>query len=229
HLAARCGLTETDVRRRRLQAGIRPVMKAVDTCGAEFRALTPYFYSCYEEEDEVPPSDRPRVVILGSGPNRIGQGLEFDYCCVQAALELKQRGYDVLMVNSNPETVSTDYDVSSRLYFEPLTAEDVLNVIDAEKPAGVIVQLGGQTPLKLARALHEAGVPLWGTPFDGLDLAENRARFRDLVEELGARQPESETAVSREQATACAGRLGYPVLVRPSYVLGGRGVRVVCA
>jgi carbamoyl-phosphate synthase large subunit len=227
HLAARLGLAETDVRRRRLAFDIRPVMKAVDTCGAEFEAETPYFYSTYEEETETPPSTRPRVMILGSGPNRIGQGLEFDYCCVQAALELKGRGYDVLLVNSNPETVSTDYDVSTRLYFEPLTAEDVLNVVDAEQPAGVIVQLGGQTPLKLARALHEAGVPLWGTPFDGLDLAENRERFRALMEKLGVRQPESRSATSREEALACARTLAYPVLVRPSYVLGGRGMRVV--
>ncbi len=205
------------------------MFKAVDTCGAEFVAMTPYFYSTYEEEDEVPRSDRPRVVILGSGPNRIGQGLEFDYCCVQAALELKGRGFDVLLVNSNPETVSTDYDVSSRLYFEPLTAEDVLNVVDAEQPVGVIVQLGGQTPLKLAKALHAAGVPLWGTPYDGLDLAENRERFRVLVDSLGLRQPEALTATSREAALAGAERLGYPVLVRPSYVLGGRGMRVVYA
>jgi carbamoyl-phosphate synthase large subunit len=229
HLARRLGLAEREVRARRLAAGIRPVMKAVDTCGAEFEAVTPYFYSTYEEESEVPGSTRPRVVILGSGPNRIGQGLEFDYCCVQAALELKGRGFDVLLVNSNPETVSTDYDVSSRLYFEPLTLEDVLNVVDAERPAGVIVQLGGQTPLKLARALHEAGVPLWGTPFDGLDLAENRERFRGLVESLGMRQPEALSAASREEALAGAERLGYPVLVRPSYVLGGRGMRVVYA
>ena len=227
HLAARLGLDEADVRRRREAWGVRPVMKAVDTCGAEFEAETPYFYSTYEEESEVPASDRPRVVILGSGPNRIGQGLEFDYCCVQAALELKQRGFDVSMVNSNPETVSTDYDISSRLYFEPLTVEDVLNVIEVERPAGVIVTLGGQTPLKLARALHEAGVPLWGTPWDGLDLAENRARFRVLVEELGLLQPESRTAVTREETLAAALALGYPVLVRPSYVLGGRGMRVV--
>jgi carbamoyl-phosphate synthase large subunit len=227
HLAGRLGLTEPDVRRRRHAFAIRPVMKAVDTCGAEFEAATPYFYSTYEEESEVPASDRPRVVILGSGPNRIGQGLEFDYCCVQAALELKQHGYDVLLVNSNPETVSTDYDVSTRLYFEPLTAEDVLNVVDAEKPVGVIVQLGGQTPLKLARALHEAGVPLWGTPFDGLDLAENRERFRELIERLGLLQPESGSATSRTEALRCAQRLGYPVLVRPSYVLGGRGMRLV--
>jgi carbamoyl-phosphate synthase large subunit len=227
HLAQRLKLTEADVRRHRKAYDIQPVMKAVDTCGAEFEAMTPYFYSTYEEEDEVPKSQRPRVVILGSGPNRIGQGLEFDYCCVQAALELKDRGYDVIMVNSNPETVSTDYDVSTRLYFEPLTVEDVLNVIDSEQPAGVIVQLGGQTPLKLARALHQAGVPLWGTPYDGLDLAENRARFRTLIEELELLQPDSRTAVTREDALAAAHAIGYPVLVRPSYVLGGRGMRVV--
>jgi carbamoyl-phosphate synthase large subunit len=166
-------------------------------------------------------------MILGSGPNRIGQGLEFDYCCVQAALELKSRGYDVLLLNSNPETVSTDYDVSSRLYFEPLTLEDVLNVVDEESPEGLIVQLGGQTPLKLARALHEAGVPLWGTAFDDLDLAENRARFRELVAGLGLLQPESLSAVTAEQAHHCAQTLGYPILVRPSYVLGGSGMRVL--
>jgi carbamoyl-phosphate synthase large subunit len=227
HLANRFGLPEADVRRRRLAYDIVPVMKAVDTCAAEFEALTPYFYSTYEDEDEVPTSTRPRVVILGSGPNRIGQGLEFDYCCVQAALELKERGYDVLLINSNPETVSTDYDVSTRLYFEPLTVEDVLNVVDREKPVGVIVQLGGQTPLRLARALHEAGVPLWGTPWDGLDLAENRERFRALLESLGVRQPASATATSRGEALHVASELGYPVLVRPSYVLGGRGMKVV--
>jgi len=199
----------------------------VDTCGAEFEAQTPYFYSTYEEESEVPAATRPRVLILGSGPNRIGQGLEFDYCCVQAALELKSRGFDVLMANSNPETVSTDYDVSSRLYFEPLTAEDVLNIVDAEQPIGVIVQLGGQTPLKLAKALHEAGVPLLGTSFDGLDLAENRSRFRELIEQMGLRQPESRIARTREEALEFAEALGFPVLVRPSYVLGGRGMRVV--
>jgi len=227
HLAARFGLAESEIRARRLAHGIKPVMKAVDTCGAEFEAMTPYFYSTYEDQDEVPAATRPRVVILGSGPNRIGQGLEFDYCCVQAALELKQRGFDVILVNSNPETVSTDYDVSNRLYFEPLTVEDVLNVVDCESPEGVIVQLGGQTPLKLARALNDAGVPLWGTPFDGLDLAENRERFRVLVDELGLRQPASRSATSHAGAIACARELGFPLLVRPSYVLGGRGMRVV--
>ncbi len=229
HLAMRFSLPEATVRARRLAAGLKPVMKAVDTCAGEFVALTPYFYSTYEDEDEIPSSTRPRVIVLGSGPNRIGQGLEFDYCCVQAALELKSRGYDVIMLNSNPETVSTDYDISTRLYFEPLTLEDVLNVVEAETPVGVIVQLGGQTPLKLAKGLHEAGVPLWGTPFDGLDLAENRARFRELLERLGLRQPDSLTATSKAQALHCAAALGYPVMVRPSYVLGGRGMRVAYA
>jgi carbamoyl-phosphate synthase large subunit len=227
HLAKRLGLAEAEVRRRRIAAGIVPVMKAVDTCGAEFEAETPYFYSTYEDECEVPAPTRPRILIIGSGPNRIGQGLEFDYCCVQAALELKARGFDVLLANSNPETVSTDYDVSSRLYFEPLTAEDVLNIVDKEQPIGVIVQLGGQTPLKLARTLHEAGVPLLGTSFDGLDLAENRSRWRDLVKGLGLKQPESRIAATRDEALAAAAELGYPVLVRPSYVLGGRGMRIV--
>ncbi len=226
-LAFRFQLSEPEVRARRIAAGIVPVMKAVDTCGAEFVAETPYFYSTYEEESEVPQGVRPRVLILGSGPNRIGQGLEFDYCCVQAALELKARGFEVIMVNSNPETVSTDYDISSRLYFEPLTTEDVLNVVDAEQPIGVIVQLGGQTPLKLSRALHEAGVALLGTSFDGLDLAENRQRFRVLVEQMGLKQPDARSAGTREQAALCAEELGYPVLVRPSYVLGGRGMRIV--
>jgi len=226
-LAFHLELPEPEVRARRIAAGIVPVTKAVDTCGAEFEAETPYFYSTYEEESELPAPERPRVLILGSGPNRIGQGLEFDYCCVQAALELKSRGYEVLMLNSNPETVSTDYDVSTRLYFEPLTTEDVLNVVDAEQPIGVIVQLGGQTPLRLARFLHDAGVPLLGTPFDGLDLAENRSRFRALIEELGLRQPESRIARSRTEALEHAEALGFPVLVRPSYVLGGRGMRVV--
>ena len=227
HLATRYGLTETEVRQRRIAMGLVPVMKAVDTCGAEFKAETPYFYSTYEDECEVPEATRPRVLILGSGPNRIGQGLEFDYCCVQAALELKSRGFDVLLANSNPETVSTDYDVSSRLYFEPLTAEDVLNIVDREKPIGVVVQLGGQTPLKLAKALHEAGVPLLGTSFDGLDLAENRSRWRDLIHDLGLKQPDSRIAATREETLTLAEQLGYPVLVRPSYVLGGRGMRIV--
>ena len=227
HLAALLGAGEAEVRARRLAAGLRPVFKAVDTCAAEFAAETPYFYSTYEEEDEARPGPGRKVVILGSGPNRIGQGIEFDYCCVQAALALREAGWEVVMVNSNPETVSTDYDVSTRLYFEPLTLEEVLNVIEAERPEGVIVQLGGQTPLKLARGLTEAGVPLWGTGFDDIDRAENRARFAVVVEELGLRQPANAAATSVAEALAAAARLGYPVLARPSYVLGGRGMRVV--
>jgi carbamoyl-phosphate synthase large subunit len=221
------GATEADVRALRKSLGLVPTFKAVDTCAAEFEARTPYFYATYEEENEARPGDGRTIVILGSGPNRIGQGIEFDYCCVQAAEALREDGYDVVLVNSNPETVSTDYDTSTRLYFEPLTFEDVMNVIDIEKPHGVIVQLGGQTPLKLARALHDAGVPLLGTSFDDIDRAENRARFSALVEELGLLQPASATATTEEDAFAAAERLGYPVLVRPSYVLGGRGMRVV--
>ncbi len=226
-LASLVGATEVEVRARRLAFGIRPVFKAVDTCAAEFDAETPYFYSTYEEEDEARPGTRPRIVILGSGPNRIGQGIEFDYCCVQAAEGLKDAGFDVILINSNPETVSTDYDTSSRLYFEPLTFEEVMNVIEAETPLGVIVQLGGQTPLKLARALHDAGVPLLGTSFDDIDRAENRRRFHSVVEELGLLQPASSTSPGQAEALAAAGRLGYPVLVRPSYVLGGLGMRIV--
>ncbi len=226
-LAALVGATEAEVRALRLGMGMRPTYKAVDTCAAEFEAQTPYFYSTYEEEDESRPGTAPRVVILGSGPNRIGQGIEFDYCCVQAAEALKEDGYEVVLINSNPETVSTDYDTSTRLYFEPLTLEDVMNVIEVEKPVGVIVQLGGQTPLKLARGLHEAGVPIMGTSFDDIDRAENRRRFADLVEELELLQPASATATSRDDAFVVAERLGYPVLVRPSYVLGGRGMRTV--
>ncbi|MGH7725548.1 MAG: carbamoyl-phosphate synthase large subunit [Candidatus Eiseniibacteriota bacterium] len=226
-LASLVGATEAEVRARRLGFGIRPVFKAVDTCAAEFDAETPYFYSTYEEEDEARPGTKPRIVILGSGPNRIGQGIEFDYCCVQAAEALKADGFEVILVNSNPETVSTDYDTSSRLYFEPLTFEETMNVIEAEKPLGVIVQLGGQTPLKLARALHEAGVPLLGTSFDDIDRAENRRRFSELVDSLGLLQPASSTSPGRAEAREAAERLGYPVLVRPSYVLGGRGMRVV--
>ena len=226
-LAHLTGARESEIRERRLAQGIRPVYKAVDTCAAEFDAETPYFYSTYEEENEARPGTGRKVMILGSGPNRIGQGIEFDYCCVQAAFALRAAGFEVVLVNSNPETVSTDYDVSTRLYFEPLTLEDVLHIVETEKPEGVIVQLGGQTPLKLARGLNEAGVPLWGTSFDDIDRAENRARFADVVREVGLRQPANATAATPEQALAEAQRLGYPVLARPSYVLGGRGMRVV--
>jgi carbamoyl-phosphate synthase large subunit len=226
-LGALVGAGEGEVRALRLGLGLVPTFKAVDTCAAEFEARTPYFYSTYEEENEARPGSGRTIAILGSGPNRIGQGIEFDYCCVQAAEALREDGYDVVLINSNPETVSTDYDTSSRLYFEPLTFEDVMNVLDVEKPMGVIVQLGGQTPLKLARALSLAGVPLLGTSFDDIDRAENRARFAALVESLGLLQPASTTATTEEDAFAAAERLGYPVLVRPSYVLGGRGMRVV--
>jgi carbamoyl-phosphate synthase large subunit len=228
-IAALVSASEAEVRAHRVALGMQPVFKAVDTCAAEFDAETPYFYSTYEEESEARVGKAPRVLILGSGPNRIGQGIEFDYCCVQAAEALKEAGYEVVLINSNPETVSTDYDTSTRLYFEPLTFEEVMNVVEVERPLGVIVQLGGQTPLKLARSLVEAGVPLLGTSFDDIDRAENRKRFGELVGELGLLQPASATATSADEAVAAAEGLGFPVLVRPSYVLGGRGMRVVYA
>jgi carbamoyl-phosphate synthase large subunit len=207
-------------------AGIRRVYKRVDTCAAEFPATTPYLYSTYGEEDEVDADDRPKILILGSGPNRIGQGIEFDYCCVHAAYALSDAGYETIMVNCNPETVSTDYDTSDRLYFEPLTLEHVLAVIEREKPQGVIVQLGGQTPLKLARGLEAAGVPILGTPPDAIDLAEDRERFGALLEEEGIRCPENAMASSVEEALEAARRIGFPLLVRPSYVLGGRAMAI---
>ena len=221
------GRGEREVRALRLEAGVTPVYKAVDTCAAEFEAETPYFYSTYEEENEAVPGDRERVVILGSGPNRIGQGIEFDYCCVHAALTARELGYEAVMVNCNPETVSTDYDVSDRLYFEPLTFEDVVNIVANERPKGVIVQFGGQTPLKIARALAEAGIPILGTPQESIDLAEDRGRFGQLLEELGVRCPEYGLATTAAEAAAVADRIGYPLLVRPSYVLGGRAMQIV--
>ncbi|HHY32890.1 MAG TPA: carbamoyl-phosphate synthase large subunit [Firmicutes bacterium] len=226
-LARFTGTGELDVRRYRLEHGIRPVFKLVDTCAAEFEAHTPYYYSTYEMEDEARPSGRPKVMILGSGPNRIGQGIEFDYCCVQAAFALKEEGYEVIMVNCNPETVSTDYDISDRLYFEPLTLEDVLNIADEEHPWGVIVQFGGQTPLKLALALESAGLKILGTSPHSIDLAEDREKFSELAAELGLRQPLHGTARTCEEALAVARGLGYPVLVRPSYVLGGAAMEIV--
>jgi carbamoyl-phosphate synthase large subunit len=226
-IAQLAGTTEAEVRARRLGWGIRATFKTVDTCAAEFVAHTPYLYSTYEEEDEVPPTDRPKVVILGAGPNRIGQGLEFDYCCVHAAFALRELGVEAIMVNCNPETVSTDYDTSDRLYFEPLTLEDVLNIVDKERPLGVIVQFGGQTPLKLAVPLAEAGVPILGTPPDAIDRAEDRERFAQLLRDLGLRQAEGATARSLAEARQIARRLGYPLLVRPSYVLGGRAMQLV--
>ena len=219
--------THEAVRSRRKSAGILPTYKVVDTCAAEFEAFTPYYYSTYESEDEVKPATRKSVMILGSGPNRIGQGIEFDYCCVHAVQALREAGYETIMVNSNPETVSTDYDTSDRLYFEPLTHEDVLNIVEKERPIGVIVQLGGQTPLNLARGLEAAGVPIIGTSPDSIDLAEDRERFNALVAGLGLRQPPGGLARNVEQALAVARQVGFPVLLRPSYVLGGRAMEIV--
>ncbi len=221
------GRTEREVRALRLEHGVTPVFKAVDTCAAEFAAETPYFYSTYEDENEAAPGERERVVILGSGPNRIGQGIEFDYCCVHAALTARAMGYEAVMVNCNPETVSTDYDTSDRLYFEPLTVEDVLNVVAVERPVGVVVQFGGQTPLKIAAALDEAGVPILGTPQAAIDLAEDRGRFGALLAELGVRCPEYGLATSAAEAATVADEIGFPLLVRPSYVLGGRAMEIV--
>jgi carbamoyl-phosphate synthase large subunit len=219
--------SEDDIRESRLRNKIGSVYKMVDTCAAEFEAYTPYLYSTYEREDEAPPTDRSKVVILGGGPNRIGQGIEFDYCCVHASFSLREEGYEAIMVNCNPETVSTDYDTSDRLYFEPLTLEDTLSIVGRENPDGVIVHLGGQTPLKLAIPLEERGVRIIGTSPDSIDLAEDRERFRDLVEELGLRQPESGIARSQEEAIRIANEIGYPIVVRPSYVLGGRAMEIV--
>ncbi|HEX3082910.1 MAG TPA: carbamoyl-phosphate synthase large subunit, partial [Pyrinomonadaceae bacterium] len=219
--------SEDEVRAYRKSLGLIPVYKRVDTCGAEFESHTPYLYSTYEEEDESQPTDRQKIMILGSGPNRIGQGIEFDYCCCHASFALHEAGFETIMVNCNPETVSTDYDTSDRLYFEPLTFEDVMNIVDVEKPTGVIVQFGGQTPLNLAMRLHGAGVPIIGTSPDSIDLAEDRKRFGSLLNELGIPQPENGAATSIEGAREAANRIGYPVLVRPSYVLGGRAMAIV--
>ncbi len=221
------GRPEAELRQARLAHGIRVTFKVVDTCAAEFVAHTPYLYSTYEEEDEAPPTARPKVVILGSGPNRIGQGIEFDYACVHAAFALREAGVEAIMVNCNPETVSTDYDTSDRLYFEPLTLEDVLNIVEKEQPLGVIVQFGGQTPLKLAVPLERAGVRILGTSPDAIDRAEDRERFADLLRKLGLQQPPNGSARSADEAVRIADTLGYPVLVRPSYVLGGRAMEVV--
>ncbi len=218
---------EQVVRQRRISAKVRPVFKRVDTCAAEFATKTAYLYSTYEEECEAEPSDRDKIMILGGGPNRIGQGIEFDYCCVHAALALRESGYETIMVNCNPETVSTDYDTSDRLYFESLTFEDVMEIIEKEKPKGVIVQYGGQTPLKLARALEAAGAPIIGTSPDSIDLAEDRERFQKLVEHLALKQPPNRTARNAEEAVRMGADVGYPLVVRPSYVLGGRAMEIV--
>ena len=226
-LARLRGETEDAVRERRWSMQIHPVYNMVDTCAGEFPAATPYLYSTYGEENESVRSERRRVVILGSGPNRIGQGVEFDYCCVQAALALREAGLETIMVNSNPETVSTDFDISDKLYFEPLTLEDVIEIVRLEDPIGVIVQLGGQTPLKLAQPLEKLGVPILGTPVEAIDRAEDRERFEALARELGVKQPPNGLAVTADAAAEIAGRIGYPVLLRPSYVLGGRGMEIV--
>ncbi len=226
-LATLLQLTEAEVRQTRYDAGIRPVYKRVDTCAAEFEAFTPYLYSSYESECEAAPTNNRKIMILGGGPNRIGQGIEFDYCCVHGAFSLSAAGFETIMVNCNPETVSTDYDTSDRLYFEPLTLEDVLEIVAIEQPEGVIVQYGGQTPLKLAVALEQAGVPVIGTSPDAIDRAEDRERFQRLLNKLGLLQPENGIARSFEEAEVIAERIGYPVVVRPSYVLGGRAMEIV--
>ena len=226
-IAELAGCKQTALRARRIEMGVRPVFKRVDTCAAEFATTTAYMYSTYEEECEAEPTDNPKIMILGGGPNRIGQGIEFDYCCVHAALALKESGYETIMVNCNPETVSTDYDTSDRLYFESLTFEDVMEIIDKEQPKGVIVQYGGQTPLKLARDLEAAGAPIIGTSPDSIDLAEDRERFQKLVEEIGLKQPPNRTASSKKQALERGSSVGYPLVVRPSYVLGGRAMEIV--
>jgi carbamoyl-phosphate synthase large subunit len=226
-LARLTSSTEDEVRMRRMTLGVRPVFKTVDTCAGEFPARTPYHYSAYEEQDEVRPAARPRVVILGAGPNRIGQGIEFDYACVHAAFALGGAGFEAVMINSNPETVSTDYDTSARLYFEPLSTEDVLAVCEAERPIGVICQFGGQTPLRMARELEAAGFPVLGTPASSIDLAEDRGKFAGLLHELDIPAPEHGEANDLQEARAIAARIGYPVVVRPSYVLGGRAMEIV--
>jgi carbamoyl-phosphate synthase large subunit len=226
-LAAILGTTEDQVRRTRIEMNIRPVFKRVDTCGAEFESFTPYLYSTYEDDDESGTTSQKKVMILGSGPNRIGQGIEFDYCCCHAAFALNEEGYESIMVNCNPETVSTDYDTSDRLYFEPVTFEDVMEIVDRERPTGVIVQFGGQTPLNLAMRLVQAGVPIIGTSPESIDLAEDRKRFGALLVDLGIPQPPNGTATSNVEAREAAAAIGYPVLVRPSYVLGGRAMQIV--
>ncbi len=226
-LASLLACTETHVRQHRQQLGLHPVYKRVDTCAAEFATTTAYLYSSYDEECEALPTQRPKVMVLGGGPNRIGQGIEFDYCCVHAAYALREDGYETLMVNCNPETVSTDYDTSDRLYFEPLTLEDVLEIIRVEQPIGVIVQFGGQTPLKLAKDLAAAGAPIIGTSPDAIDRAEDRARFSTVIDQLGLRQPPNRTATHIDGALRAAQELGFPLMVRPSYVLGGRAMEIV--
>ena len=226
-LAEMWKLPEAEIRHMRTAMKVQPTYYLVDTCAAEFEAYTPYFYSTYERGEEIKVEDRRKVLILGGGPNRIGQGIEFDYCCCHASFALRDAGVMAIMVNSNPETVSTDYDTSDRLYFEPLTFEDVMNIVEKEKPEGVIVQFGGQTPLNLAVPLMRAGVPIMGTSPDAIDRAEDRERFQALIEKLELLQPPNGTAMSLDDALVVAERITYPVVVRPSYVLGGRAMAVV--
>ena len=226
-LASLLQVTEMEFAEYRRSLKVKPVYKRVDTCAAEFASSTAYLYSTYEMECESEPSDRDKIVVLGGGPNRIGQGIEFDYCCVHAALAMREDGYETIMVNCNPETVSTDYDTSDRLYFEPLTFEDVMEIIHLEKPKGVIVQFGGQTPLNLARSLERAGVPIIGTTPDSIDLAEDRERFQQMINELELRQPPNRISFDVESASQLAEEVGFPLVVRPSYVLGGRAMEIV--
>lgn len=221
------GISQKQFRKQRWNLGVYPVYKRVDTCAAEFESSTAYMYSTYDEECEANPSNRDKIMVIGGGPNRIGQGIEFDYCCVHAALAMREDGYETIMVNCNPETVSTDYDTSDRLYFEPVTLEDVLEIVRTEKPKGVIVQYGGQTPLKLARALEEAGTPIIGTSPDAIDRAEDRERFQQMIQRLQLRQPNNSIVKSAEEGMAEASKVGYPLVVRPSYVLGGRAMEIV--
>ncbi|PYK66639.1 MAG: carbamoyl-phosphate synthase large subunit [Verrucomicrobia bacterium] len=226
-LAIANGTEEREIRAKRISDNITPTYRLVDTCAAEFEAYTPYYYSTYGDENERRESGKRKIMILGGGPNRVGQGIEFDYCCVHAAFALRELGFETIMVNSNPETVSTDYDTSDKLYFEPLTLEDVLNIYDQEKPEGVVVQFGGQTPLNLADGLKAAGVPILGTQPESIEMAEDRQLFAVMLDKLGLRQTPNDSAVSLEEAVAIANRIGYPVLVRPSFVLGGRGMELV--
>ena len=221
------GMEDMAVRDMRMEKGVKAVFKMVDTCAAEFESVTPYFYSTYEDENEVRFNDRKKIMILGGGPNRIGQGIEFDYCCVHAVMALRELGYETIMVNSNPETVSTDYDTSDKLYFEPLALENILDIVHYEKPDGVIVQFGGQTPLRLALALQDAGVPIIGTSPDSIDLAEDREKFGQLLKSLDINYPHYHTVTREDDALGAAAEIGYPVLVRPSYVLGGRAMEIV--
>ena len=222
-----CGTKIRNIKQLRREFGINTVYRLVDTCAAEFRAVTPYYYSTYGAEGEIMPSEKKKIMIIGGGPNRIGQGIEFDYCCVHASMALHEDGWESIMVNCNPETVSTDYDTSDRLYFEPVTLEDVLAICEIEKPQGVIVQYGGQTPLKICRALEAHGVPIIGTTPDAIDCAEDRERFQKLINQLGLLQPPNRIAHTEEEALAKAEEIGYPIVVRPSYVLGGRAMEIV--